>query len=182
MKNELRKLTGALSDWVDKLKQAEKEYNFQKKLTDKLDSHQGNFTEITLLEIVLWKTNRYPEISESLLEDINDLRNDYTEQKAKNLLSHLLSLKGFDLPMASTILRFANPSELQIIDQRVYRLISNEKHLRKLYNVEAKINLYFEYIDELKGICKNYNIPFIKADRILYQLDKIVNKEIPINY
>jgi thermostable 8-oxoguanine DNA glycosylase len=158
---------------------ADKEYNYQPQLTEKLDNLIGDFSEITLLEIALWKTNRYPTITQDLLYDINDLRKTYSYQKARDLLRKLVKLKGFDLPMASTVLRFAVPDMLQIIDQRVYRFITpDEDYLKIPYNIEQKLDLYFNYIDRLKNACRIYSIPFAKADRILYQLDKIYNKGI----
>ena len=62
---------------------ARKEYKYQPQLTKKLDSHTGEFSEQTLLEIALWKTNRYPTITPALLSDINELRNNYSEKKQK---------------------------------------------------------------------------------------------------
>lgn len=160
---------------------AERNYKYQKNLTDKLDKHIGDFSETTLLEIALWKTNRYPEISKELIESINDLRRNYTESKAKEVLRQLLSKKGFDLPMASTVLRFALPEKFQIIDQRVYRFITSDKECLKIpYNVEQKISFYFNYINDLKTICKEKGIAFSKADRILYQMDKDENKKFPL--
>lgn len=147
-------------------------------MTEKLNHHSGNFSEHTLLGTVLWKTNRYPTITQDLLDNINDLRKGYSDVKARNLLKKLLVLRGFDLPMASTVLRFAVPEELQIIDQRVYRFITANDCLKIPYNTEKKIELYFKYLDQLKSICQEKNIPFFKAGRILYQLDKIHNKEI----
>ena len=179
----MKKLHDTSYDWATKLKDADLQYKFQPKLTHALDNHTGDFTETTLLEIVLWKTNRYPTITPDLITDINELRKNYSEVKAKNLLRKLLQkeTKGFDLPMASTVLRFACPEKLQIIDQRVYRFITPEKDSLKIpYNIEEKIDLYFNYINQLKTICQDYNIPFHKADRVLYQLDKTENKTIPL--
>jgi len=167
-----------LSDLTEAFKKADTEYNYQPQLTKKLDNHSDDFSEQTLLEIALWKTNRYPTISQDLLDDINYLRKGYSEDKARKLLRKLLELKGFDLPMASTVLRFAVPNELQIIDQRVYRFITEEDCLKIPYNIEQKIKLYFNYVDQLKSICQQKNIPFFKADRVFYQLDKIHNKDI----
>lgn len=167
-----------LPDFTESITTAENSYKYQPELTKKLDTHKGDFIENTLLEITLWKTNRYPKITEDLLDNINDLRKSYSEEKARILLKQLLTLKGFDLPMASTVLRFAVPEELQIIDQRVYRFITTNDCLKIPYNIEKKIELYFAYIDQLKSICQEKNIPFSKADRILYQLDKIHNKNI----
>lgn len=158
---------------------ADKEYAYQPQLTAKLDNHLDDFSEMTLLEIALWKTNRYPTVTQDVLDDINDLRKNYSEEKAKSLVRKLLDQKGFDLPMASTVLRFAVPDKLQIIDQRVYRFITpNENCLNIPYNKDKKVELYFDYIERLKSVCKDYDILFSKADRILYQLDKIHNKDI----
>lgn len=163
--------------------EAERDYKFQPELTKKLDNHYGDFTETTLLEIVLWKTNRYPTFTPELIDDINDLRRHCTVHGAKILLKKLLSLKGFDLPMASTVLRFACPDQFQIIDQRVYRFISEDVDVfKKPHSDDKKVEVYFEYLDNLKDVCNKYNIPFRKADRILYQLDKTFNSEYPIKY
>lgn len=176
----MKKLLNPSLEWTIKLKEAEVQYSFQSKLTEKLDSHNGDFTEQTLLEIVLWKVNRYPTITDDLLNDINDLRKDFSLEKSKKLLMKLLQkeYKGFDLPMASTVLRFACPEHFQIIDQRVYRLITvDEDSLKIPYNIDKKIELYFNYIEKLKSICNEFNIPFRIVDRVLYQLDKNVNKD-----
>ncbi len=94
----------------------------------------------------------------------------------KEVLSSLLETKGVRLPMASTILRFKNPEIYQIIDQRVYRLIYGID-LKMSTKIHLNIKQYFEYISDLKRICKKIGIPFIDSDRILYEYDKIVNKE-----
>jgi len=168
---------------LDDIAKAKNSYNYQPELTKKLDAHVGDFTETTLLEIVLWKLNRYPTLTPGLIAGINDLRKDYSEEKAKKLLRTLLDEphKGFDLPMASTVLRFACPDRLQIIDQRVYRFITNEDKLKLPFNIDKKVDLYFEYLKTLKAVCGKYGIDFKEADRILYQLDKMHNKEFPIH-
>ncbi len=170
-----------LIDFSQEIITAEKSYNYQPQLTERLDNFLSDFSETTLLEIVLWKTNRYPTITQEIIDDINNIRKDYSEDKAGLLLKKLLELKGFDLPMASTVLRFAVPTKLQIIDQRVYRFITkDEDYLKIPYNIDQKINLYFKYIKRLHKICSEMTIPFSKSDRILYQLDKIHNKDIPL--
>lgn len=180
----MKKLQGPTEDWKIKLETALDKYEYQDKLTKKLDAQTEDFTEITLLEIVLWKTNRYPEINHQVLKEINDLRKDYSEEKMVSILRSLLKLKGFDLPMASTVLRFACPDKVQIIDQRVYRFITPGKdHLHNPHNHEEKIDLYRDYLKMLRKVCQDYNIPFNKSDRILYQLDKTENKDFKLtNY
>lgn len=85
--------------------------------------------------------------------------------------------------MVSTVLRFALPNHFQIIDQRVYRIITPEEHILKLpHNKDKKVELYFDYLEKLRVICNQNLIPFKKADRILYELDKKVNGDIKIKY
>lgn len=180
---KLRKIQDETINWREEISKAEELYKFQPELTAKLDNQKDDFTDVTFLEIVLWKTNRYPEIKDDIVEQVNMLRNNYSEERAKDVLRKLLSLKGFDLPMASTVLRFAVPLHLQIIDKRVYRFIHEDVNEFKIpYNNEGKVQLYFSYIAKLKEVCSQKNIPFEKADRILYQLDKHLNAEIPIKY
>jgi thermostable 8-oxoguanine DNA glycosylase len=172
------------SRFPEEVAKARTDYKFQPELTRKLDALEGEFTETTLLEIVLWKVNRYPQVPPELLTAINDLRKGYTEEKAKALLKIMLDkkCKGFDLPMASTVLRFASPEHLQIIDQRVYRFITPGKDKLKLpFNSNKKIELYFEYIKMLKAACEKHGVDFKESDRIFYQLDKIHNKKFPIH-
>lgn len=173
-----------LADQPELKQQAKNEYKFQKELTDELDLHgDQEFTGETMLKIVLWKLNRYPLFDDDLLRDINTLRQDCSEEKARLLLDKLLGVKGIDLPMASTILRFAYPDQFQIIDQRVYRFITPDADVLKLPRKKSeKINFYFDYLKSLRENCLVHGIDFRKADRILYQLDKITNRTIPIKY
>ncbi|MCO6472781.1 MAG: hypothetical protein J5I57_03545 [Melioribacteraceae bacterium] len=86
------------------------------------------------------------------------------------------------MPIASSILRFKNPSLYQVIDQRAYRLI-NDDELKLPSSIENQIDLYLVYLSKLRDVCKNNNIPFKDADRILYEIDKKVNKKIKLkNY
>ncbi|CAD7802558.1 hypothetical protein CHRY9390_00946 [Chryseobacterium aquaeductus] len=158
-------------------------FKYQKELTEKLDTKKDDFTYETILEIVLWKTNRFPEINDDLIIKINELRKGYNESLSDNILIKLLDSKGFDLPMASTFLRFINPDYFQIIDQRVYRILYG-KNLKIPFSKPKKIELYKKYLIDLKMICLEYGIAFSESDRILYLLDKHpeVNKEQKIKY
>lgn len=150
------------------------EYNYQGELTKKLDDKYDDFSYETILEIVLWKTNRFPKISSELISNINRLRKDFNENLADNILMELLDKtrsKGFDLPMASTVMRFINPNAFQIIDQRVYRILYG-KEMKVPYNSVEKVRFYKDYLSKLKMACINYNVDFKNADRIFYLLDK----------
>ncbi len=179
----MKKITNLGPNLVQLIEEAKVNYKFQPTLTKKLDALNGDFTEINLLEIILWKTNRYPEFTNETIQQINSLRNDFEIEKAKILLRNLLNQKGFDLPMASTVLRFACPEKFQIIDQRVYRFIyDNEDEFKIPHNIDKKIEIYFNYIEKLNDVCNTFKIPFDMADRILYQLDKDLNSDFPIKY
>lgn len=55
----MKKLQDKSYNWITEIHNAEqKPYKYQPPLTKKLDSYSGEFNETTLLEIVLWKTNR----------------------------------------------------------------------------------------------------------------------------
>jgi len=170
-------------DNLQKLLNELPEFKYQKELTKKLDDKKDDFTYETMLEIILWKTNRFPEIDNDLIVKINELRKNYNEILSDYILNKLLDSKGFDLPMASTFLRFINPDYFQIIDQRVYRILYG-KNLKIPFSKPKKIELYKNYLVELKKVCTTYDIPFSKSDRILYLLDKHseVNKEQKIKY
>ncbi|MCU7619121.1 hypothetical protein NZ698_18230 [Chryseobacterium sp. PBS4-4] len=159
------------------------DFKYQKELTEKLDAKKDDFTYETILEIVLWKTNRFPEINDDLILKINELRKGYNENLSDYILMQLLDSRGFDLPMASTFLRFISPNYFQIIDQRVYRILYGQ-NLKIPFSKPKKIQLYKKYLTDLKESCITYNIPFSESDRILYLLDKHpkVNKEAKIKY
>lgn len=167
------------------------EFNYQKSLTNKLDSDICNFDQNKLNEIVLWKVNRYAQFDDKLIMMINSIdRNDseINMVKTRLVLKELLKTNGVQLAMASTILRFRNPNIYQIIDQRVYRLIYKNKILNiNTYpsekNLKFQIELYIKYLNDLRETCLNFDIPFSKSDRILFMVDKRLNKKVKlINY
>jgi hypothetical protein len=172
--------------WQEDPRTLLKEYSYQPTLTKQLDVlSPGELTRETLYEIVLWKLNRFPQVKPELLDNLKTLSGLKAKEhrQASTELKSLLSSPGIALPMASTILRFLNPRVFQIIDDRVYRIVSpgkakypakplklNEKYLK------TSESIYFGYLDELQALaCET--LPFESADRILYQLDiKLGNK------
>ena len=89
--------------------------------------------------------------------------------------------------MASTFLRFKNPKLFQIIDQHVYRLLTGNELSLPLSNSQSNkekiCQCYFRYLEDLEKKCKEFEIPFEKADRILYKADKRINKDVKLkNY
>jgi len=161
-----------------------KDYSFQLDLTNKLDAIKSNFDQNTINEIVLWKVNRYAELSKNclyLLNQIDPNSKEINEKITVEILAQLLSTKGVRLPMASTILRFKAPNVYQIYDQRVYRYIYGFK-VKTTTNVDKQIATYIQYLKDLHNACEINEIEFALADRILYQADKIQNSTIPIRY
>lgn len=160
-------------------------FNYQQKLTYKLDNTASDFNQEIINEIVLWKVNRYAEISTDVLDLLNQINyNDTTINidLTKRVLQGLLNCKGIRLAMASTILRFKNPKIYQIIDQRVYRFIYGVELMYSITDIDRQIKIYLEYLDKLKQKCEKHHIIFEKSDRIIYKMDKIYNKEISIKY
>ncbi|WKN31229.1 hypothetical protein PZB74_19960 [Porifericola rhodea] len=160
------------------------DYKYQKGLTEELDKLEGNFDHAIIHQIVLWKVNRYPEFTDETLALLNkiDIQDSLlNEQLTKEVLLKMLSCKGIGLPMASTILRFKNPNIYQIIDQRVYRVIFGKKLVLPTQS-EKLVELYFSYLEELRKTCESYQIVFNKSDRILYELDKVINADVKIDY
>ena len=169
----------------------ENDFNFeyQNILSTKLDKHDSYYTQNIINEIVLWKVNRYVQIDEELLELLNTINKNEMNldiDKTRKILFLLLKTKGVQIAMASTILRFKNPNIYQIIDQRVYRIIYG-KSLGRLNlnksdsNINKQINLYFKYLKDLKFVCEKLKIDFQIADRILYNADKRLNRNVKLN-
>jgi hypothetical protein len=159
-------------------------YKYQPQLTEKLDGLTAeDFTDQTIYEVVLWKVDRFPLLTEDLLRQVNGLKdikalNAEHEQRAHSAVRSLLSTKGIQLPMASTILRFRNPSVFQIIDERAYRIVCDGEpnYPSKPYKIsngylQTCIDIYFSYLAKLKELAVRLQLDFSKLDRVLYQLD-----------
>lgn len=168
------------------IKEFLKNYKVYPKLTSQLDSFSKPFDQPTINEIVLWKVARYVEMPTKALECLDNVRRLEPGQhrKAKKLVEALQYVKGIKLSMASTFLRFANPSVFQIIDGRAFRAVygksfagAKSQH-KGNGQFEQLAELYLKYLDDLKRLCDLTQIKFEIADRILYQFDKEVNKRI----
>jgi thermostable 8-oxoguanine DNA glycosylase len=172
----------------DELYAEDFKYDYNPHLTKILDGIKDGFDQEIINMIVLWKVNRYPYIPEDVLAELNEIRNDTAIMKHhEELVLRLLDCKGIQLPMASTFLRFRNPSLFQIIDQHVYRLLTGTELSLPVYlsekNKKSICETYFDYLKVLRTKCKDLGIPFEKADRILYNADKRINKGVKLrNY
>jgi thermostable 8-oxoguanine DNA glycosylase len=155
------------------------QYKYQPELTKKLDHLDTvNLTPELLNEIVLWKVNRYVSLDEDQLRRIDALRNlkPGEHEQARPILAELLDAHGVDLPMASTFLRFRNPSVFQIIDRHAYRALYGRDY--KLYtqsSAKRKIDVYCGYLDDLRSLCDQNGLRFETVDRVLYMFDKETN-------
>lgn len=151
-------------------------YKYQPELTQRLDDIGNSIiTSEVLHEIVLWKINRYPNVPEAILVRVNLLKN--LERKryrdAEPVIIDLLSCKGVDLPMASTLLRFRNPETFQIIDRHAYRAVYGKKYpLYANSPSKLKTETYFNYLEALHELSEKKSILFRDLDRALYEFDK----------
>lgn len=156
-------------------------YNYQPKLTKKLDNiNDGIIDEKTMLEIFLWKTDRYPDLEKIDFIKLNSLNNIKPEnfKECEEVLRDLISIKGFGLAMASTILRFRNPDVFPIIDRRAYRAIMDEDKLSVYHStpIEKQIEIYFNYVEKVHEFVKEKGVDLSIVDRVLYIFDKETNK------
>ncbi|OGP88642.1 MAG: hypothetical protein A2157_16435 [Deltaproteobacteria bacterium RBG_16_47_11] len=163
-------------------------FDYNRDLTNELDIIEEDFDENIINKIALWKLNRYPRLTDELIRRLNRIRNDEEhKEEHKKILIDLLGCSGVQLPMASTFLRFRNPRLFQIIDQHVYRLLTGYELSLPLSNSQRNkdkiCEIYFRYLEDMKRKCKELEIPFEKADRILYKADKRINKDVKLkNY
>lgn len=149
-------------------------YKYQKDLTAKLDAISCEFDQNIINQIVLWKVNRYAALKKESLTLINSISTSsevINVELTEKVLESLISEQGIQLRMASTILRFRNPKIYQIIDQRVYRILFGEKY-KPEKNVADQIKKYLDYLIKIRKESSRLGIPFEKADRVLYLLDK----------
>jgi len=155
--------------------------SYDNTLTKLLDNHNGVIDQNFINNVVLWKVNRYAEVDHETQTLLQTVKNSPTRSNPniRLTLHKLLKTKGIKLAMATTILRFIKPSLFQLIDQRVYRVMYGYE-LKIPYNNDAKIDLYFKYLDDLELLCKQYMVKWEEADRYFYKLDQILNKKYKI--
>lgn len=178
------------SDYKKEVIKYKKEgFDYQKELTVKLDKTKSQFNQELLNEIVLWKVNRYALFNSTLISEINTISSwkVLNKEKTRKILTSLLKTKGVQLAMASNILRFRNPNIFQIIDQRAYRVITGDplklsqiKETSRGTTINKQIDVYIEYLEEIREKCKKLDVDFDDADRVLYIIDKNINKSVKI--
>jgi hypothetical protein len=166
-------------EWEGPLAEFLKDYRYQRELTVHLDDLDSQpFGQDLINEIVLWKVNRYAKLSPSALEALNGVTDTQpkSHRTAKAALTKLLREPGVDLAMASTFLRFRNRKAFQIIDRHAYRAVYGEDYpLNSSSSDDAKIDLYFRYLDRLFALAGLKKVDFESLDRVLYIFDKQVN-------
>ena len=167
------------AEWQGPLAEFLKDYRYQHDLTVHLDDLGSEpFGQDVINEIVLWKVNRYAKVSPGALEALNSVIDTQpkSHRTAKAVLAALLREPGVDLAMASTFLRFRNRQAFQIIDRHAYRAVYGEDYpLYSSSSDDAKIDLYFRYLDGLFAVADSKKIDFKNLDRVLYVFDKQVN-------
>jgi hypothetical protein len=78
--------------------------------------------------------------------------------------------------MASTLLRFRNPSVFQIIDRHAYRAVYGKAYpLYTASPIRQKLSVYFQYLDDLLELCRRKRLVYRTIDRLLYMFDKMQN-------
>lgn len=167
------------TEWKGAVAEFMKDYRYQRELTVHLDGLGSEpFEQDVINEIVLWKVNRYAKLSPSALEALNSVTDTRprSHRTAKAALVTLLQQPGVDLAMASAFLRFRNRKAFQIIDRHAYRAVYGEDYpLYSSSSDDAKIDLYFRYLDGLFAFADSKKVDFQILDRVLYVFDKQIN-------
>ncbi len=159
------------------------DYHYQKELTARLDNLDSDFDQDIINEIVLWKVNRYAALDIDTINLINRIKKTDKEinlELTEAILLKLLRQKGIRLAMASTILRFKNPTIYQIIDQRVYRFIYGNDLEYSVTNITEQIKIYLAYLINLRDKSNQHSIKFENADRVFYSMDKHYNATVKL--
>ena len=154
------------------------EYKYLPELTASLQqAGREPFSQEMINEIVLWKHNRYVRVPPELNRRIDELARlaPGNHRQAEGVLKDLLQVNGVRLAVASTILRFKNPSVFQILDRHAYRAVYGKLFRDTTTNLSRRVNIYFEYLDRLIDLCQSRDLEFESIDRILYVFDKAVN-------
>jgi hypothetical protein len=166
-------------NWQGDLAEFLDSYRYQPDLTPRLDAlGSAPFDQKLINEIVLWKVNRYAPLSSEALTALTGANRFAAghHRGAEEVIAILLNQPGVDLPMASTFLRFRNSQTFQIIDRHAYRAVTgNDYPLYSMSKDKDKINLYFDYLDQLIELAKLKNLQFESLDRLLYVFDKQKN-------
>lgn len=167
------------------------DYAYQIELTWDLDCGDQSIDQNWINQVVLWKVNRYVKIGEKTLNMLQAVKADANNPQAQpnaEVIEALLKIKGVQIAMASTILRFCNPKVYQIIDQRVFRFIygADQSILnvlqdtngdKRVIDVENATKQYLNYLLKLHEICPSLGIKFEDSDRLLYLADKKLNQK-----
>ncbi len=167
------------SEWAGELSGLISQYTYQPELTTRLDNlGAAPFDQPLINEIVLWKINRFAQLDQASLSDLNSLTaiQNGAHRKSENVLRMLLRRHGVDLAMASTFLRFRNPTAFQIIDRHAYRAVYGVKYpLASKSSLDKKIDIYFQFLDDVNSLAKRKDLDFRTIDRLLYVYDKVYN-------
>lgn len=153
-------------------------YDFTFNLEDKF-KNKKNITESDIHEIMLWKLSRFPNynkkpIGKEITDIFDELKkyksiNNENKESCKEKIETLLKVKGFRLPMISTILFFINPDVFQIIDKRANRIaMGNSNDYSKNFKNDS-VDYYLKYLEKLHELEEEN---FSESGQIFYQLDK----------
>lgn len=163
----------------------ENKRKYQPELTKELDTigiRDMTFEDIH--KITLWKVARFPNVSNTTLEQLNNMskvksiENPQDRINIKETLKSLLNCSGVRLPMASTYLRFRNPEVFQIIDRHVWHQVykGNDEGVEEEYTesktLDEQIDKYLKYLHDLRELAEKDGVRFFDADRFYYWKDK----------
>lgn len=140
---------------------------------------QDFLTKEQLIEILKWKSPRplkhYLANSEKAVKEITALA---FATKDDTMKVHILTaLTGVNLPAASAILMFYNPTKFPVIDIRVWQQL----HKAKLVDTNPKgqgfkLQEYETYLTVIRSLAKDLKLTARQVEKRLFDLDKNTRK------
>lgn len=149
----------------NKYEEALKNYKYDagENILNRIKSSNNEKEQLDIINmIILWKINRRAIIDSGTIKELMDIKTinldnlEENKDKLKKCFNDLISSKGIQLAMASTILHFYNPNTFPIIDQRAYRELRSEEMSQNIKKGEAL--LMYNNLFILQKNCFNFII------------------------
>lgn len=125
----------------------------KKKIREQIDQ-KGSVNIEDLRRIALWKYDRIINVNDEFLcklySIISEENTSIDDVEVQQVIIELVEFEGVGYPLASSILKFINPSIFPIIDVRTYRAIYGKKLFYSQYNLDK----YIDYTKRLYLISK----------------------------
>ena len=142
-------------------------------------NEQGFLTKTQLLEILKWKSPRplkhYLANNEKAVKEITTLA--FATQNDTMKIHILTALNGVNLPAASAILMFYNPSKFPVIDIRVWQQLYKANLVEtNPKGLSFKLQEWETYLAVIRSLAKDLKLTARQVEKRIFDLDKNTRK------